>query len=239
MDKRVLNAEKALSDIFDGARVMVGGFGLCGLPENLLLALLNGSAKNLTMISNNAGTDEQGIGLLIRQGRVKKMIMSYGGECRVFEEAVLSGKLEVEWTPQGSLAEKIRAAGAGIGGFYTPTGYGTLVAEGKETREIDGKKYVFEKPLFADFALIKAWKADTLGNLVYRKTARNFNQAMAAAARVTIAESEILVEPGNLEPDLIHTPGIYVDRVFKGREYKKPIEKLTVREMGTVPNSHE
>ncbi len=232
MDKKVKNAGEALAGIFDGATLMIGGFGLCGLPEKMLEEIQNISAKNLTIVSNNAGTDNYGIGLLIKKGRVKKMIMSYGGECKAFEEAALKGAIEVEWTPQGTLAERIRSAGAGIGGFYTPTGYGTVVAEGKETRCIDGKNYVFEKPLFADFALIKAWKGDTLGNLVYRKTARNFNQAMATAAKMVIAEVETLYSPGELEPDEIHTPGIYINKIFQGENYAKPIEKLTV-----IPNS--
>ncbi len=238
MNKTVKNAEEALSGISDGATLMIGGFGLCGLPEKMLEAIQNISAKNLTIISNNAGTDNYGIGLLIKKGRVKKMIMSYGGECKAFEEAALKGLIEVEWTPQGTLAEKIRAAGAGIGGFFTPTGYGTIVAGEKETRNIDGKNYVFEKPLFADFALIKAWKGDTLGNLIYRKTARNFNQAMATAAKTVIAEVETLVLPGELEPDAIHTPGTYIDKIFQGGIYAKPIEKLTVRESEAVLNSH-
>jgi 3-oxoacid CoA-transferase A subunit len=239
MCERVADAQEAASLIFDGASVMVGGFGLCGLPENLLQALKDKGVKNLTLISNNAGTDNHGIGLLIQNGQVKKMIMSYGGECRAFAEAALSGTLEVEWTPQGTLAERMRAAGAGIGGFYTPTGYGTLIAQGKETREIDGKKYILEKPLFADFALIKARRGDFFGNLIYRKTARNFNQVMATAARVTIAEVESLVEPGLLEPDHIHTSGIYVDKIFEGKGYLKPIEKLATKQLGTVPSSHD
>ncbi len=229
MCERVSDAREAVSLISDGARIMVGGFGLCGLPEKLLEALNEKGVKNLTLISNNAGTDNHGIGLLIKNGQVKKMIMSYGGECRAFEEAALAGTLEVEWTPQGTLSERMRAAGAGIGGFYTPTGYGTMIAHGKETREIEGKNYVFEKPLFADFALIKAKSGDFFGNLIYNKTARNFNQVMAAAARVTIAEVESLVEPGKLAPDNIHTPGIYVDKIFEGKKYLKPIEKLTLQ----------
>ncbi|MDE2490253.1 MAG: CoA transferase subunit A, partial [Elusimicrobia bacterium] len=192
-------------------------------------ALLQGGAKDLTLVSNNAGLDEFGIGTLIRAGRVKKMIMSYGGECRAFEDGALAGTIQVEWNPQGTLAERIRAAGAGVAGFYTPTGYGTPVAEGKETRQFDGRWYVFERALKADFSLIKAWRGDAAGNLEYRKTARNFNQVMATAADRVIAEVEQLVEIGGLHPDHIHTPGVYVDAVLKGPKYVKPIEKLTVR----------
>ena len=229
MNKITANAQSALGDIRDGAVIMLGGFGLCGIPENLISALRAQGTKNLTLISNNAGTDENGIGLLIKNSQVQKMIMSYGGECKAFEDAALAGTIEVEWNPQGTLAERIRAAGAGIGGFFTPTGYGTLIAEGKETREIGGRNYVFEKPLPADFAFIKAWKADPLGNLLYRKTARNFNQVMATAAKTVIAEVEQIVPIGGLEADAIHTPGIYVDRIFQGLKYAKVIEKLTVR----------
>ncbi|MFI5346865.1 MAG: CoA transferase subunit A [Elusimicrobiota bacterium] len=229
MNKTVANAAEAVSRIPDRATIMVGGFGVCGLPENLLAALLAAGPKNLTLISNNAGLDEFGIGTLIRNGQVKKMIMSYGGECKAFEEMALDGRLQVEWNPQGTLAERIRAGGAGIAGFFTPTGYGTPVAEGKETRQFDGRWHVFERGLKADFALIKAWKGDVLGNLEYRKTARNFNQVMATAAACVLAEVEQLVEIGGLHPDHIHTPGIYVDRIFPGPKYLKPIEKLTVR----------
>jgi 3-oxoacid CoA-transferase subunit A len=194
-----------------------------------LAAVRAKGVKNLTLISNNGGTDEHGNGQLIKNGQVKKMIMSYGGECKAFEEMALAGTLQVEWNPQGTLAERIRAGGAGIGGFFTPTGYGTLVAEGKETRVIEGRNYVFEKPLRADFAFVKAWRGDRAGNLVFRKTSRNFNQVMATAAKVVIAEVEKLVEPGELEPDSVHTPGIFVDRIFQGAKYLKPIEKRTVR----------
>ncbi|MBI5629857.1 MAG: CoA transferase subunit A [Elusimicrobia bacterium] len=228
MGKTIAGTREAVARVFDGARIMTGGFGLCGLPENLLAALRGKGTKNLTLISNNAGTDEHGIGPLIRNGQVRRMIMSYGGECKAFEEAALSGAIEVEWAPQGTLAERIRAAGAGIGGFYTPTSYGTSVAEGKETRVINGRNYVFEAPLSADFAFVKAWKGDAMGNLVYRKTARNFNQAMATAGKVVVAEVEELVEPGALDPDSVHTPGIYVDMIFQGSGYVKPIEKRTV-----------
>ncbi len=234
MDKTVANAVEAIAGLSDGAVVMIGGFGLCGIPENLIAALRERGAKGLVLISNNAGTDEHGIGLLIRNGQVRRMIMSYGGECKAFEEACLSGALEVEWTPQGTLAERMRAAGAGLGGFYTPTGYGTPVAAGKETRSMDGRNYLLEKPLAADFALIKAWKGDPAGNLVFRKTARNFNQVMATAAKLVIAEVEELVPAGALEPDHVHTPGIYVDRIFQGTGYLKPIEKLTLRKRETA-----
>ena len=212
---------------------MVGGFGLCGSPENLLIALREQGAKNLTLVSNNGGTDEFGNGILIKNGQVRKMIMSYAGECKSFDAAALSGAIEVEWNPQGTLAERVRAGGAGIAGFYTPTGYGTLVAQGKETREFDGRWHVLERALRADFALIKAWKGDHYGNLVYRKTSRNFNQAMATAAKVVIAEVEHLVQPGDLDGDAVHTPGIYVDRIFQGPRYVKPIEKLTLRKRET------
>lgn len=229
MKKTVKDAAEATADVKDGAVIMVGGFGLCGTPENCLSAIKARGTKNLTIISNNGGTDEYGNGQLIKAGQVKKMIMSYGGECKAFEEKVLSGELEVEWNPQGTLAERIRAGGAGLGGFFTPTGYGTMIAEGKETRQIDGRWMVFEKPLKADFAFIKAWKGDAAGNLVYRKTARNFNQVMATAAAIVIAEVEQLVPVGSLDGDAIHTPGIFVDRIFQGANYVKAIEKLTVR----------
>ena len=229
MNKTVATAAEAVKKIPDGATILIGGFGVCGLPENLLIALKEHGAKNLTLVSNNAGLDEFGIGTLIRNGQVKKMIMSYGGECKAFEEMALDGRLQVEWNPQGTLAERLRAGGAGIAGFYTPTGYGTLVAEGKETREFDGRWHVFERGLRADFALIKAWKGDVLGNLEFRKTARNFNQVMATAAKHVIAEVEQLVEIGGLHPDHIHTPGIFIDHVLSGQKYVKPIEKLTVR----------
>jgi 3-oxoacid CoA-transferase subunit A len=229
VNKTIATAAEAVSRIPDGSTILVGGFGVCGLPENLLAALLAAGPKNLTLVSNNAGLDTFGIGTLIRNGQVKKMIMSYGGECKSFEEMALDGRIQVEWNPQGTLAERLRAGGAGIAGFYTPTGYGTLVAEGKETREFDGRWHVFERGLKADFALIKAWKGDVLGNLEYRKTARNFNQVMATAAKTVIAEVEQLVEVGGLYPDHIHTPGIYVDKVLLGAKYVKPIEKLTVR----------
>ncbi len=229
MNKTVASAAEAVARVKDGATVLVGGFGVCGLPENLIAALRASGVKNLAIASNNAGLDDFGIGTLLKNGQVRKMIMSYGGECKAFEEMTLTKQLEVQWNPQGTLAERLRAGGAGIGGFFTPTGYGTLVAEGKETRLIDGRWMVFEKPLRADFAFVKAWKGDALGNLIYRKTARNFNQVMATAADCVIAEVEQLVDVGTLPPDQIHTPGIYVDFVLPGPKYLKPIEKLTVR----------
>jgi 3-oxoacid CoA-transferase subunit A len=229
MNKTTASAAEAVEKIHDGALILVGGFGVCGVPENLLAALRAQGTKNLTLVSNNAGLDEFGIGTLLKNGQVKKMIMSYGGECKAFEEMALDGRLQVEWTPQGTLAERIRAGGAGIAGFYTPTGYGTPVAEGKETRQFDGRWHVFERGLRADFAFVKAWKGDPLGNLEYRKTARNFNQVMATAAEHVIAEVEQLVEVGGLHPDHIHTPGVYVDAILKGAKYEKRIEKLTVR----------
>jgi 3-oxoacid CoA-transferase subunit A len=229
MNKITASAAEAVKKITDGATIMVGGFGVCGVPENLLAALRAQGAKNLTLVSNNAGLDEFGIGTLLKNGQVKKMIMSYGGECKAFEEMALDGRLQVEWNPQGTLAERIRAGGAGVAGFYTPTGYGTPVAEGKETRQFDGRWHVFERGLRADFAFIKAWKGDPFGNLEYRKTARNFNQVMATAGECVIAEVEQLVEVGGLHPDHIHTPGVYIDSVLKGPKYSKLIEKLTVR----------
>ncbi|TPW21812.1 MAG: 3-oxoacid CoA-transferase subunit A [Elusimicrobia bacterium] len=233
-DKRVADARAAVADVKDGATILMGGFGVCGLPENLIAALREKGVKDLTLVSNNAGLDEVGIGTLLKAGQVRKMVLSYGGECKAFEEMALAKVLEVEWTPQGTLAERIRAGGAGIGGFFTPTGYGTAVAEGKETRQIEGRWHVLEKPLKADFAFVKAAKGDWLGNLVYRRTARNFNQVMATAARVTVAEVEELVPVGGLHPDHIHTPGVYVKRIFQGLAYLKPIEKRTVRQRETA-----
>ena len=229
MNKIVADADQAVSRVAEGATILVGGFGVCGLPENLLAALRANGVRNLTFVSNNAGLDEFGIGPLIRNGQVKKMIMSYGGECKAFEEMALDGRIQVEWNPQGTLAERLRAGGAGIAGFYTPTGYGTPVADGKETRQFDGRWHVFERGLKADFALIKAWKGDGLGNLQYRKTARNFNQVMATAAHYVIAEVESLVDIGEIPPDQVHTPGIYIDMILQGKKYVKPIERLTVR----------
>lgn len=229
MDKTVLSADQAVADIADGATIMMGGFGLCGIPENLIAALTRKGVRNLTVISNNAGVDSFGIGLLLEGRQVKKMISTYVGENRLFEELVLRGELEIELNPQGTLAERIRAGGAGIAGFYTPTGYGTVIAQGKETREFDGRMYVLERGLRADFGFVKAWRGDRWGNLVYRKTAQNFNPMMAAAARITIAEIEELVEVGRLEPDHIHTPGVYVQRILQGVNYEKRIERRTVR----------
>lgn len=232
MHKVVANAEEAIRDIADGATIMVGGFGLCGIPENLIKALVRKGVKNLTTISNNAGVDDFGIGLLLQNKQVKKHIGTYVGENKLFEQLVLSGELELELNPQGTLAERIRAGGAGIPAFFTPTGYGTVIAEGKEARQFDGRPYIMERALQADFALIKAWKGDKWGNLVYRKTARNFNPMMATAARVTIAEVEELVEVGQLDADDVHTPSIYVKRIFQGTGYEKRIEKRTVRKAG-------
>ncbi|HYX71005.1 MAG TPA: CoA transferase subunit A [Terriglobales bacterium] len=229
MNKVVANADEAIRDIPDGAVLMVGGFGLCGVPENLVAALARKGVKNLITISNNAGVDEFGLGTLLKNRQIRKHIGSYVGENKMFEQMVLSGELELELNPQGTLAERIRAGGAGIPAFFTPTGYGTVIAEGKETREFEGRAYVLERALHADFALIKAWKGDRWGNLVFRKTARNFNPMMASAARVTIAEVEHLVEPGEIEPDQVHVPSIYVKRIFQGTNYEKRIEKRTVR----------
>lgn len=231
MDKVVSSAIEAVkrANVQDGALLLVGGFGLCGIPENLIAAIRELGIKELTAASNNAGVSDFGLGLLLETRQIKKMISSYVGENKVFEQQFLDGLLEVELTPQGTLAERIRAGGAGIGGFYTPTGYGTPVAEGKETREIDGKMYVFEKPIKGDVALVKAYKADTHGNLIFRKTARNFNPIMATAAKVTIAEVEEIVEVGALDPDEIHTPGIFVDYVVVGGHYEKRIEQRTTR----------
>jgi 3-oxoacid CoA-transferase subunit A len=229
LNKIVRDAREAIADVQDGATIMLGGFGLCGIPENLITALRDKGTKNLTIISNNAGVDGQGAGLLLEARQVRKIIATYVGENKLFEELALSKQLEVELVPQGTFSERMRAAGAGIPAFYTPTGYGTLVAEGKETREFNGRMYVLEKALHADFALVKAWKGDQWGNLVYRKTARNFNPVMATAARVTIAEVEQLVDVGTLEPDSVHTPALYVQRIFQGLRYEKRIEKRTVR----------
>jgi len=229
MNKVLASAEEAVALIPDGATIMMGGFGLCGIPENLIAALRQRGTKALTIISNNAGVDDFGIGVLLRNRQVRKMVSTYVGENKEFERQFLGGELEVELVPQGTFAERIRAGGAGIAGFFTPTGFGTLVAEGKETREIDGRMFVLERPLTADFAFVKAWKGDRFGNLVYRKTTRNFNPMMAAAGKTTIAEVEILVEPGQLEPDQVHSPGIYVQRIVKGAKFEKPIEQRTVR----------
>ncbi len=229
MNKLVKNAAEAIHDIRDGAVIMSGGFGLCGNPENLISALHEKAIKGLTIISNNCGTTDFGLGVLLKADQVKKMVSSYVGENKVFEEQFLSGKLEVELVPQGTLAERIRAGGAGIGGFYTLTGVGTVVAEGKGSKVIDGREYILELPLKADFALVKAWKADKWGNLVFRKTTRNFSSLMCAAAKTTIVEVEELVEVGELDPDQIHVPSIYVHRLFQGSGYQKWIEQRTVR----------
>ena len=217
----------------DGMSVMAGGFGLCGIPEKLIDALRESGAKDLTVISNNAGIDDFGLGMLLRTRQIRKMISSYVGENREFERQVLAGEVEIEFNPQGTLAERIRAGGAGIYGFYTRTGAGTRVAEGKETRVVDGETYVLETGLLADLALVKAWQGDTEGNLIYRKTARNFNPMMATAGRVTVAEVEQLVEVGALDPDQIHTPGIFVQRIVQGHGYSKRIEQRTVRKRGS------
>jgi 3-oxoacid CoA-transferase subunit A len=229
MNKVVANADEAVRDVQDGATIMVGGFGLCGIPEELIEALVRKGVKNLTTVSNNAGVDTFGLGKLLQNGQIKKHIGSYVGENKVFEQMVLTGKVELELNPQGTLAERIRAGGAGIPAFFTPTGAGTIVAEGKEVREFDGRPYVMEKALKADFALVKAWKADRWGNLMFRKTARNFNPVMATAAKITIAEVEEIVETGALNPDGIHVPSVYVKRVFLGSQGLKRIEKRTVR----------
>jgi 3-oxoacid CoA-transferase subunit A len=229
MNKVLASAEQAVSLIPDGATIMMGGFGLCGIPEKLIAALRARGTKDLTVISNNAGVDDFGIGVLLRARQVRKMISTYVGENKEFERQFLTGELEVELVPQGTFAERIRAGGAGIGGFFTPTGAGTLAAEGKETRVIGGTPYVLEAPLRADFAFVKAWKGDRTGNLVYRRTARNFNPVMATAAQTTIAEVEHLVEPGEIDPDHVVTPGIFVQRILQGEGYEKRIEKRTTR----------
>jgi 3-oxoacid CoA-transferase subunit A len=228
IDKTVENAEDAVMDIQDGATLMMGGFGLSGIPENCIAALLQKNIKNLTIISNNAGVDNFGIGLFLNRRMVKKMISSYVGENDEFERQLLQGELEVELLPQGTLAERIRAGGAGIPAFFTPAGVGTEVAEGKEIREFNGKLYLMELALEADFALVKAWKGDTAGNLIFKGTARNFNPLMATAGKITIAEVEELVPVGSLDPNQIHTPGIYVQRIFQGNSYEKRIEQRTV-----------
>jgi 3-oxoacid CoA-transferase A subunit len=229
VNKVLASAAEAVERIPDDATIMMGGFGLCGIPETLIAALRTRGTRGLTVISNNAGVDDFGIGVLLRARQVRKMIATYVGENKEFERQYLTGELDVELVPQGTFAERIRAGGAGIAGFFTPTGFGTLVSEGKETRVIDGTPYVLESPLKADFAFVKAWKGDRAGNLVYRKTARNFNPVMATAAAVTIAEVEHLVEPGELDPDHIVTPGIFVRHIIEGIHYEKRIEKRTVR----------
>jgi 3-oxoacid CoA-transferase subunit A len=230
MSKVCSDAAAALEGVlFDGMTIMAGGFGLCGIPENLIAAIRRAGVKDLTVISNNCGVDGFGLGLLLENGQIKKMISSYVGENKLFEQLYLSGALELEFNPQGTLAERIRAGGAGIPAFYTKTGYGTVIADGKETKEFDGEWYVMERGLVADLSIVKAWKGDAEGNLVYRKTARNFNPMMATAGKVTLVEVEDLVQPGEIDPDQIHTPGIYVDRLFKGAVFEKRIERATTR----------
>jgi len=229
MDKRVANADLAIAAIKDGVTILLGGFGLCGIPENLIAALQRKGSKDLTLISNNAGIDDFGIGVLLQTKQVKKMIASYVGENKTFEQLALKKELEVELNPQGTLAERIRAGGAGIPAFFTPTGYGTLAAEGREVRDFSGRPHILVPALRGNFAFIKAWKGDRWGNLIYRKTARNYNAVMATAADYVIAEVEHIVELGELNPDCVHTPGIYVDAIFQGTNYQKRIERRTVR----------
>jgi 3-oxoacid CoA-transferase subunit A len=229
MNKVVANADEAIRDLQDGAVIMSGGFGLCGNPENLIKAIHRKGVKNLTIISNNCGTTDKGLGVLLQSKQVRKMIASYVGENKEFERQFLQKELEVELNPQGTLAERIRAGGAGLGGFFTPTGAGTQIAQGKESRVIDGREMILEKPLKADYAIVRAWKGDKWGNLVFRKTARNFSPMMATAARITIAEVENLVEVGEIDGDEVHVPSVYVKRIFKGTSYEKPVEKRTVR----------
>ena len=230
INKVVNNAKEAVKDIHDGATIMLGGFGLCGIPENCIGALVSTGVKNLTCISNNAGVDDFGIGLLLQKKQVKKMISSYVGENNEFERQLLTGELDVELIPQGTLAERCRAAGAGIPAFYTPAGFGTEISDNKEIRIFNGKNYLLEKSFDADFSIIKAWKGDSAGNLIYKGTARNFNPIMAAAGKITIAEVEELVPIGDLDPNFIHTPGIYVQKIFQGINYEKRIEQKTIRD---------
>jgi len=229
MNKVVVSAEEAIKDVFDGASILIGGFGLCGMPENLIRALARKGTKNLTTISNNAGVDGLGVGLLLANGQIRRHIGTYVGENKLLEKMVLAGTVQLDLVPQGTFSERIRAGGAGIPAFFTPTGVGTVVADGKEAREFDGRFYIMERALKADFAFVKAWKGDQWGNLTYRKTARNFNPMMATAAKVTIAEVEHLVEPGELDPDLVHTPSVFVKRIFEGALFEKRIEKRMVR----------
>jgi 3-oxoacid CoA-transferase subunit A len=231
MNKVFNNASDALDDVKDGVTIMLGGFGLCGIPENSIHALVQKQIRDLTCISNNAGVDDFGLGLLLKTKQIKKMISSYVGENAEFERQLLSGELEVDLTPQGTLVTRIQMAGMGIPAFFTPAGYGTEIGEGKEVREFNGKKYLMEHALYADFAIVKAWKGDRYGNLVFRKTTRNFSTSMAKAGRITIAEVEHLVEPGELDPDQIHVAGVYVHRIFEGKNYDKRIERRTVRLM--------
>jgi len=229
LDKRIDSPDAAIAELADGATILMGGFGLCGIPEHLIAAVRRKGTKNLTIVSNNAGIDDFGIGVLLQNRQVKKMVSTYVGENKLFEQLVMSGELQVELNPQGTFAERLRAGGAGIPAFYTPTGVGTLVAEGKETREFDGRLYVMERAIRGDFAFVKAWKGDRWGNLVYRKTARNFNPMMATAADHVIAEVEELVDLGQLAPDQVHTPGIFVNKILQGPSYEKRIERRTTR----------
>ena len=229
MDKRISSADDAIAKLPDGATILMGGFGLCGIPENLIAAVRRKGTKDLTIVSNNAGVDDFGIGLLLQNRQVKKMVSTYVGENKLFEQLVTTGELQLELNPQGTFAERIRAGGAGIPAFYTPTGYGTMVAEGKESREFEGRQYVLERGIRGNFAFIKAWKGDRWGNLIYRKTARNFNPMMATAADYVIAEVEQLVDLGELDPDNVHTPGIYINAIFEGQNYEKRIERRTTR----------
>jgi 3-oxoacid CoA-transferase subunit A len=222
--------------LFDGMTIMSGGFGLCGIPEHLIAAIRDHGVKDLTVVSNNCGIDGFGLGLLLESGQIRKMISSYVGENKLFEKLYLSGELELEFNPQGTLAERIRAGGAGIPAFYTKTGFGTLIADGKEARQFNGENYIMETGLVADLSIVKAWKSDTEGNLVYRKTARNFNPMMATAGKACVVEVEVLVEAGELDPDHIHTPGIYVDRLIKGANFEKRIERVTTRERAAGAN---
>jgi 3-oxoacid CoA-transferase subunit A len=229
MDKRIQSPDEGIEKIQDGATILMGGFGLCGIPENLIAAVRRKGIKNLTIVSNNAGVDDFGIGLLLQTRQVKKMVSTYVGENKLFEQLVFSGELEIELNPQGTFAERVRAGGAGIPAFYTPTGYGTVVADGKETREFAGRMYVMEQAIRGQFAFVKAWKGDRWGNLVYRKTAANFNPMMATAADYVIAEVEQMVELGEIDPNQVHTPGIYVDAIFQGSNYEKRIERRKTR----------
>jgi len=229
LDKRIASADAAIASLHDGATILMGGFGLCGIPENLIAAVRRRGTKDLTIVSNNAGIDDFGIGLLLQNRQVKKMVSTYVGENKLFEQLVLSGELQVELNPQGTLAERLRAGGAGIPAFFTPTGFGTMVADGKETRDFDGRQYVLERAIRGNFAFVKAWKGDRWGNLIYRKTARNFNPMMATAADYVIAEVEELVDLGQLPPDQVHTPGIFVNAILQGSSYEKRIERRTTR----------
>jgi 3-oxoacid CoA-transferase subunit A len=231
LDKHIDSPDAAIANLTDGATILMGGFGLCGIPEHLIAAVRRKGTRNLTIVSNNAGIDDFGIGLLLQNRQVKKMVSTYVGENKLFEQLVLSGELQVELNPQGTLAERLRAGGAGIPAFYTPTGVGTMVAEGKETRDFDGRQYVLERAVRGDFAFIKAWKGDRWGNLIYRKTARNFNPMMATAADYVVAEVEQIVELGELDPDNVHTPGIYVNALFQGHNHEKRIERRSTRKL--------